>query len=144
MSERNRLLIIDDDRDYVDGVRAILAGAGYQVDVAHTRTDGWQALDRKEYDLLLLDIMMGRGAEGVMMARNIREDPALQHMPVLMITGMSEQISFLLPGRSVDRDFIAAQDLLEKPVKPDVLLERVAALLAAAGAGAQPVAQEVP
>jgi two-component system alkaline phosphatase synthesis response regulator PhoP len=134
MTEHHELLIIDDDPDYIDGIRAILEGAGYHVEVAHNPKDGWEALKSKAYDLLLLDIMMGRGAEGVMLARKIRKDPALSELPVLIITGIREQISFLFPGQAVHPGFVPINELLEKPVEPDLLLERVNGMLAAAAA----------
>ena len=71
---QTRLLIIDDDPDYVDGIRSILEKAEYKVDAAYNPKDGFAALETGNYDLLLLDIMMGRGAEGVMVARKINKD----------------------------------------------------------------------
>ena len=135
MTEPKQLLMVDDDPDFVSGIQAILDAAGYAVDVAHNPKDGFAALKKKRYDLLLLDIMMGRGAEGVMMARKIRKDPALQHLPVLIITGIREQVAFLFPGQAVHPGFMSVDELLEKPVEPALLLEKVAALLAAAAAG---------
>src|SRR5574341_875581 len=107
MSTQKRLLVIDDDPDFVD------------------------ALQTQHYDLLLLDIMMGRGAEGIMIARKIRKDPKLREMPVLIITGIREQIAFLFPGGRVHPHFVAVDELVEKPVEPQLLLERVSALLQA-------------
>lgn len=132
MSEGTRLLIIDDDPDFVEGIQAILEGANYAVDVAYNPDDGFEALQKDPPDLLLLDIMMGRGAEGIMLARKIRKDPKLREMPVLIITGMREQIAFLFPGEPVHPRFVAVDELVEKPVEPDFLLDRVSALLQAA------------
>ncbi|MEW6568938.1 MAG: response regulator [Chloroflexota bacterium] len=132
MSPRERLLIIDDDPDFVDGIRSILAGAGYEVDAAFNPKDGLRALQTKGYDLLLLDILMGRGAEGVMIARKMRKDPKLREMPVLIVTGIREQIAFLFPGGAVHPHFVPVDELVEKPVEPQLLLERVSALLKAA------------
>lgn len=133
MSEKQReLLIVDDDPDFVAGIKSILERAGYRVDVAYNPKDGFAALAKKPYDLLLLDIMMGRGAEGVMMARKIGRDPKLRELPVLIITGIREQLAFLFPGQPVHPHFVPVDALLEKPVEPSVLLEKVAALLAAA------------
>jgi DNA-binding response OmpR family regulator len=131
MSQLGKLLIIDDDPDFVDGVMSILVGAGYTVDVAYNPKDGFEALKKKTYDLLLLDIMMGRGAEGVMIARKIRKDSKLREMPVLIITGIREQIAFLFPGGAVHPGFVPVDELVEKPVEPQFLLDRVAALLKA-------------
>jgi two-component system alkaline phosphatase synthesis response regulator PhoP len=134
MSERKKVLIVDDDPDFAEGIQAILEGADYETEVRYNPKDGWDALQRGKYDILLLDIMMGRGAEGVMMARKMRKDPALRDMPVLIITGIREQIAFLFPGQAVHPGFMPVDELVEKPVEPDVLLEKVSNLLDAAAA----------
>ncbi len=129
MTTPKKLLIIDDDPDFVAGIKAILETADYQVDASYNPKDGFQALQSKRYDLLLLDIMMGRGAEGVALARKIRKDPKLKDMPVLIITGIREQIAFLFPGQAVHPHFVETDELLEKPVEPKLLLDKVSALL---------------
>ena len=131
MSEQKRLLMIDDDPDFVSGIRSILEGADYKVDVAFNPKDGFRALEADPPDLLLLDIMMGRGAEGVMLARKIGKDPVLREVPILIITGIREQIAFLFPGEPVHPRFVPTDEIIEKPVDPDFLLGRVGALLEA-------------
>jgi len=122
-------MMIDDDPDFVAGIKSILEKADYSVNVAYNPKDGFQALQAEHYDLLLLDIMMGRGAEGVALARKIRKDPKLKEMPVLIITGIREQIAFLFPGQAVHPHFVETDELVEKPVEPKLLLEKVSALL---------------
>ena len=124
-----KIMMIDDDPDYVGGIKAILEKADYEVNVAYNPKDGFQALLSKEYDLLLLDIMMGRGAEGVALARKIRKEPKLKGLPVLIITGVREQIAFLFPGQAVHPNFVDVDELVEKPIEPNLLLEKVEALL---------------
>jgi DNA-binding response OmpR family regulator len=127
-----RLLMIDDDPDFVSGIKAILGKGGFEVDVAYNPKDGMQALQTKQYDLLLLDIMMGRGAEGIMIARKLRKDAKLRELPVLIMTGMREQIAFLFPGEPVHPRFVEVDELVEKPVEPKLLLEKVNSLIKAA------------
>jgi CheY-like chemotaxis protein len=134
MSQPKKLLIIDDDPDFVDGIKAILEGAGYETDVAYNPKAGLEALNTKKHDLLLLDIMMGRGAEGIMIARKMRKDPVLKELPVLIITGIREQIAFLFPGSALHPHFVDVDELVEKPVEPDFLLEKVSTLLKTAEA----------
>jgi len=129
MSEEKRLLIIDDDPDFVEGIKAILDQAQYNVDVAYNPKEGLKKLRTLSYDMLLLDIMMGRGAEGIMVARTMRKDPVLREIPVLIITGIREQIAFLFPGEPVHPRFVAVDELVEKPVEPGLLLEKVSGLL---------------
>ena len=124
-----KIMMIDDDPDFVAGIKSILEKANYSVNVAYNPKDGFQALQAEHYDLLLLDIMMGRGAEGVALARKIRKDPKLKEMPVLIITGIREQIAFLFPGQAVHPHFVETDELVEKPVEPKFLLEKVSALL---------------
>lgn len=131
MSAQKRLIIIDDDPDYVSGIKSVLEKAEYKVDAAYNPKDGFQALQAGNYDLLLLDIMMGRGAEGVALARKIRKDPKLREMPVLIITGVREQIAFLFPGQAVHPNFVDVDELVEKPIEPQLLLEKVSTLLQA-------------
>jgi CheY-like chemotaxis protein len=129
MESRKKLLIIDDDPEYVEGIKAILEKADYEVDAAYNPKDGFEVLKSQPYDLLLLDIMMGRGAEGVMLARKISQEPDLRDLPVLIITGIREQIAFLFPGQPIHPRFMEVDELLEKPVEPGLLLEKVSALL---------------
>lgn len=134
MSDQSRLLIIDDDPDFVEAIRAILESAKYRVDAAYNPKDGFKKLQTQSYDLLLLDIMMGRGAEGIMIARKLRKDPQLSQIPVLIITGIREQIAFLFPGQAVHPGFVPVDELVEKPVEPSLLLEKVSSLLKTAEA----------
>ncbi|MBI2927150.1 MAG: response regulator transcription factor [Verrucomicrobia bacterium] len=134
MNQRKRILMIDDDPDFVEDIKSILTAANYDVEAAYNPKDGFRALESKRYDLLLLDIMMGRGAEGVMIARKMGRNPKLREIPVLIITGIREQIAFLFPGQAIHPHFVAVDELVEKPVEPQLLLERVSALLQAAEA----------
>lgn len=129
MTQAKKLLIIDDDPDFVEGIRSILDSAGYSVDAAYNPKTGLKALQDTNYDLLLLDIMMGRGAEGILIARKLRKDPKLREMPVLIITGIREQMAFLFPGEPVHPRFVAVDELVEKPVEPAMLLEKVSTLI---------------
>jgi CheY-like chemotaxis protein len=129
-----KVLMIDDDPDFVSGIKSILTAANFDVEVAYNPKDGLQNLKTKQYDLLLLDIMMGRGAEGIMIARKLRKDPKLRELPVLIITGMREQIAFLFPGEPVHPRFVEVDELVEKPIEPKLLLEKVNSLIAAAEA----------
>ncbi len=129
MNAQKKLIIIDDDPDFVAGIKSVLESENYSVDVAYNPKDGFKALQAKHYDLLLLDIMMGRGAEGVALARKIRKDLTLKDLPVLIITGIREQIAFLFPGQPVHPHFVETDELLEKPVEPKLLLDKVSSLL---------------
>lgn len=129
MGTKKRLLMIDDDPDFVEVIVSILEGADYEVDAKYNPDEGFEALKTGSYDLLLLDVLMGRGAEGIMIARKIGDDKKLRETPILIITGMREQIAFLFPGQPVHPSFVPVDELIEKPVEPNLLLEKVSTLL---------------
>ncbi len=130
MTERKRVMLIDDDPSFVAATRELLEDSGYDVDVAYNPRDALAALRARRHDLVLLDLLMARGAEGAWVARAIRANPELSRLPILVVTGIQEQLASIFPGRAVRADDIPLDGLLEKPVRPEVLLEQVAALLA--------------
>lgn len=117
-----RILVVDDDADFVDLCRMILTKEGYQVSAA---SDGQQALHimrNERPDLVLLDIMMATPLEGVAVAREIASDPNLKTLPVVIVSSIdSSQYASLLP----DDVHIPVDAWISKPVDPDHLLRTV-------------------
>jgi CheY-like chemotaxis protein len=75
-------------------------------------------------DLILLDVMMTTKSEGFSVARELHEDPKLRATPVIMVTGVRKEMS--LPfGFEPDGDWLPVKAVLEKPVKPELLLKTI-------------------
>jgi response regulator RpfG family c-di-GMP phosphodiesterase len=64
-----------------------------------------------------------------MIARKLGKDAKLREMPVLIITSIREQMAFLFPGAAVHPNFVDVDELVEKPVEPKLLLDKVSTLL---------------
>lgn len=124
------ILIIDDDPDFVEITKVILETKQYQVKSASNPEEGWSSLEGEVPDLLILDVMMGKGAYGFIMARKIRKDPRYNEMPILMLTSMREQTGFDFPGERIHSKFLPVDDYVEKGVEPKVLLEKIEQQLA--------------
>ena len=124
------ILIIDDDPDFVEITKVILETRQYDVQSALNPEEGWACLEQEVPDLLILDVMMGKGAEGFIMARKIRKDPRYAEMPILMLTSMREQTGFDFPGERIHSRFLPVDDYLEKGEEPKVLLEKIEQQLA--------------
>jgi DNA-binding response OmpR family regulator len=92
--------------------------------------EGFAKLEEEIPDLLILDIMMGRGAGGFVLARKIRKDSRFDHVPILMLTSMTEQTGFSIPGERISDKFLPIDDYIEKGIEPHVLLEKVEQQLA--------------
>ena len=124
------ILIIDDDPDFVAITKAILETKQYNVSFAYDPEEGYAKLEQEMPDALILDVMMGKGADGFIFARKMRKDPRFANIPILMLTSMREQTGFDFPGERIHSKFLPVDDYIEKGVEPHLLLEKVEQQLA--------------
>lgn len=122
MSNPPRILLVDDDSRLSAMVRDYLQGAGLQVDTVADLAGGRERLQRLQPDLLVLDLMLPDG-DGLDFTREVRADPRLRTLPLLMLTARGEPMD-----RIVGLE-IGADDYLPKPFEPRELLARIRALL---------------
>jgi DNA-binding response OmpR family regulator len=113
-----KILLIDDDGDFVASTRAFLQGRGYQVDSASNGTEGWQRIQADTPDLIVLDIMMDYDAEGFNLAYKLRQDDALGKTPIIIVSGFSQHLG----EKITDFQFVLGQDwpadaYFEKPIQ---------------------------
>lgn len=127
------ILIIDDDPDFVAATKALLETKQYDVKFAYNPEEGFARLEEEVPDAIILDIMMGKGAEGFIFARKIRKDPRFDKVPILMLTSMREQAGFDFPGQRIHPKFLPVEEYIEKGVDPQVLLEKIERQLAGKG-----------
>jgi CheY-like chemotaxis protein len=119
-----RVLVIDDDNEFVDAMVNVLDARGYDVDHAPNGKVGIAKAREQKPDIILLDVMMTTKSEGLEVARELNKDPKLKSVPIILITGVRKEMS--LPfGFEPDEAWLPVKGVLEKPVKPDVLLKAV-------------------
>ena len=127
----HKILIIDDDKDFVSAVKLILENAGYATFTAGNAAEAEALLDTGvRPDGMILDVMMSGKGEGFIFARKIRKKDAYRDIPILMLTGMREATGFQ-PIKDDPRDpvFLPVDVYLEKPVQPEVLLQKLEQML---------------
>ena len=129
MAEQATILVVDDDRDFVNITRMILESQQYRVVTAANGEQGLTVMRTEKPDLVILDIMMSYIVEGLDVRRKMAEDKALQHIPVIMVTSLT---SARARGEMPSHDYIPDSEWLNKPIDPDVLLERVREMLSQA------------
>ena len=127
-----RIMVVDDDPDFVMTTEAALKAAGYEVSQCLDATGALDAIRKAAPDLLILDVMMERGAAGFQIAQQLRREPAFARLPILMVTAI-HQTTKLRFSPDTDGDFLPVDEFLDKPVEPEKLVERVGVLLAEAG-----------
>ena len=123
-----RILIIDDDVDFITATQAVLVGAGYEVAECTKATQALAKVRDFRPDLLVLDVMMETGTAGFDVSYQVRKDPHYAKTPILMVTAI-HQTTPLRFSPETDGEFLPVEKLLDKPVPADVLLEEVAHLL---------------
>lgn len=120
----NKVLIVDDDPEFVEAISNLLEAKGYDVLSASNGKDGVAKAKEMIPDIILLDVMMTTKSEGFDTARKLHEDANLREVPVVMISGVRKEMN--LPfGFEPDEDWLPVKAFLEKPVKPDVLLKTI-------------------
>lgn len=123
-----KILIVDDDADFTEATKNVLESKGFEVFSASNSAEGFKKMKENIPDLLLLDVMMTTKDEGFEFSRKISKDNMLSKVPVIMITGIRKEMN--LPfGFEADKDWLPVKIVLEKPIKPELLLSEVNKIL---------------
>ena len=131
MRASKRIVVIDDDPDFVEYTRIILEAASYEILTASNAADGLDLARRTQPDLVITDVMMSYSLEGISVTRAMRDDPDLNRIPVLVITAIARTPTEDLfpPGARP-----APDGFLTKPVQPGTLLAAVERCLSSTSA----------
>ncbi len=119
-----KILVIDDDPDFVESVVNLLEAKGYQVASASNGKDGIAKAKAEKPNLILLDVMMNTKDEGFTVARELQQTAEVKGTPVVMVTGVRREMNLSF-GFEPDETWLPVKQILEKPVKPEVLLKAV-------------------
>jgi DNA-binding response OmpR family regulator len=127
MTEKAKILLVDDDPDFVDATLTVLESEAYDVSVAFDGDEGLAKARAERPDLIILDIIMPT-KDGFTVCEQLKSDPDLSNIPVMMLTsfaGRKGETSLAVTRGMM----LEAEDYLDKPVPPKELLRRVEALL---------------
>jgi len=123
MEKKAKILLVDDDVDFVEATKTILESQAYEVIIAGEGDEGLRKAREENPDLILLDIIMPV-KDGFAAVEQLKKDPQLSKIPTLMLTSFSARRG----GSSipVSRGFsLEAEDYIDKPVSPEELLARI-------------------
>ena len=125
-----KIVVIEDDVTLLDLLRVHLTGAGHDVLTAEDAALGLRAVITEAPDLILLDLTVPY-LDGFEMIKALRNDPATNAIPIIVLTGRSDDDTFAEARR------LGAAQFLTKPVPRDVLIRAIDAQLAAPTAPAK-------
>lgn len=123
MEKQAKILLVDDDPDFIAATVEVLNSQPYEVITAKNGIEGLEKARSEKPDLILLDIIMPR-MDGFETCQRLKSEPELADIPVVMLTSFSERYMetslALSQGLSLEAD-----DFIDKPVRPAELLVRV-------------------
>ena len=121
-----KILVVDDDPDFVEAMRLTLEPNDYEVLSAGSGDEGLAKVRSDKPDLVILDVIMSSVLDGLQMSQRMQEDAAGKRTPILMVTSIANtDYAALFPTD----EYISIDGFLSKPVPPDLLLQRVSELL---------------
>jgi len=127
--EKRKILIVDDDVDLCDSLKAILERVGYAAVTAGSRSEGMDKIRTERPDLIILDVMMDTWHDGFEMSRELKSDPQFRDTPILMLTSIEERTGVGFKSSAGDPTWLPVDRFLDKPADPEVLLAEVGKLL---------------
>ena len=119
---KEKILVVDDEEDILELVRHNLVREGFDIRCADTGEKALKALKTDPVDLIVLDLMLP-GIDGFDVARQIKGNPRIQHIPIVMLTAKGSETD-VVSGLE-----LGAEDYITKPFSPRILLARIQTVL---------------
>ena len=123
-----KILIVDDDPDLVEAVTMILRSKRFEVVAAYNGKEGIEKVKTERPDLVVLDVMMPE-KDGYSVCKELKSDPQWSHIPILLLTAVVSHVPTTRFTQQMGME-TEADDYIDKPVEPEVLVKRIETLLA--------------
>ena len=125
------ILMVDDDVDFTESVKAYLEARGYEVHTAHNGADGKKEIDKALPDVVMLDVMMDTDADGLNLAFELKNSESTKNLPIIILSGFTDH----LKDKAKSFEFIMgkywpATTYIKKPASLATIGKTVESLLA--------------
>ncbi len=128
MGEKTKILLVDDDVDFIELNKAVLRNQGYEVAEAFSGREAMEKVRFEKPDLIVLDLMMEKHDAGFIFAKAVKADPLYKNVPILMLTAVSTETGYDF-SQELDGYWMKTDDYASKPLLPDELVKKVNSLL---------------
>lgn len=127
MSEKKRILVVDDEPDFCSIVQGQLEKEGYDVDLAYNGVEGLEKVRSNPPDAIVLDVMMPE-KDGYEVCKELKADEATAGIPVVLLTAVASHVT---STRYSHRDGMSteADDYIAKPASAEEICESIRGLL---------------
>jgi len=117
-----KVLIVDDDPDFVETTRIVLTKNDYAVDSASSGDEALEKMRASPPDVVLLDVMMSTVLDGVNVSHVMSEDPVLKSIPIVMISSIPDSPN---ADRFPTDEYVPISAWITKPAQPEGLLKTI-------------------
>ncbi|MBD3420943.1 MAG: response regulator [Chitinivibrionales bacterium] len=128
MSDKKMIVIIDDDAEFSAGMQEILEHEDFATAHAPNGKEGLALVEKMHPALIILDVMMDYNTEGFDVSKALASRKELATIPVLLITGISREMNLPFSFEAHEK-YLPVTDVIEKPIQPQKLIEKVHNLL---------------
>jgi CheY-like chemotaxis protein len=126
VSEKKRILFIDDDEDFLTAQKAFFTSRGFEVTVCNSTEEALKSLSQMVPDIIFMDLMMENYDSGFRLSHRIRGDERLRDIPIVMLSGV-----VAVSGKRFDlakeglKDWCRLDGFIDKPVTGKQLLDMI-------------------
>lgn len=128
-AERRKILIVDDDIDFVEANRIAMEAAGFEVLTATDSKQGVETAEREKPDLIIMDLMMEQLYAGFSAVQALAAHEATAQIPVIMISAVTTDTGFRVDKAGEKPEWLHVVEFLNKPVDPIELAKKAASIL---------------
>jgi len=122
-----KILIVDDDPDFVEATRIVLETHQYETISASNGDEALQVIRQEKPDLIVLDVIMSSILDGLNVSQQLQDDPEYKDIPIVMVTSIANtDYAALFPTD----EYVHISAFMTKPISPDQLLAQVKKQLA--------------
>ncbi len=137
-AKRKCIMLVDDDRDFLEMNRRLLEKRGYSVSCFGNTDEAIRMMRDIKPDLVVTDLMMSGMDSGFRFSREIKEDPVLGDVPVIIVTAVSSLRGFSFrPHSQEELESLNADAYFDKPVSEDEFLIKIRELIEKRGGAAE-------
>jgi len=131
MHPKQKILLVDNDSDFVDINKSILEKNGYDVVTAYNAGECREKVKSVQPDLIILDVMMESENDGFDLATEIGYSEDTKKIPIVMVTAINKKkLGFPWKYGEIDDNWLPVKAIIEKPIEPGRLLAEVNKILA--------------
>lgn len=121
-----RVLLVDDDQDFITANRIALEAKGFEVMTASSSQTGVETALRELPDLIVADLMMEDLDAGFAMVESLQSHPETAGIPIFMVSGVTTALGFRVDREGSKPEWLHVTEFVNKPVDPVDLAEKIA------------------